>query len=340
MPNINISDARQRDAVVKAESTRQNRVVFYQDNKGLPAYTRKVLKGAVHQDYESMLEQFSSNEALAKALVEGDPEIDFERDGMFLWGTSRVYINPDEELVYRIRTEEVVYNPDGSIRERREQRLLEANIDAEIPLTWTGKLIAKSDAIRQFVFATKLQIVHINGLTYDFLYEMAKELHESKSLMVLGGGAKGKDPLIFRSRSLPYRGFLEGRIDGDKYILLLHLSNLELKKPQVKTESRETKPETESKTKTKSKGKASESKSETKSKSKAKSKTKSKDKATESKSKAKPKSKNKATKSKSKSKTKTTELKSETKSKTKTKPKSKPSKAKAKKTKIKGKKNA
>jgi len=167
MPNINISDARQRDAVVKAESTRLQRTVFYQGPKGLPAYTTKILKGAVHQDYDSMLEKFGDNEALAQALVNGDPEIDFERDGMFLWDTSRVYINPKEELVYRIRTEEVVFNPDRTIRETREQRILEANVDAEIPLTWTGKLISKSDAIRQFVFATKLQIVHINGLTYD-----------------------------------------------------------------------------------------------------------------------------------------------------------------------------
>lgn len=233
MPNVNLSDARMRDAVVKAESTRQRRTVFYQGPKKLPAYTRKVLKGAVHQDYESMLEKYNgSNERLGEALAAGDPEIDFERDGMFLWNLSRVYINPKEELVYRIRQEEVVYNSDGSVRERREQRRLEANVDDEIPLTWTGKMIPKAGAIRKFVFTTKLQIVHINGLTYDFLYEMAKELHEAKSLMILGAGPKGRDPLIFRSRSIPYRGFLEGRIDGDKYILLLHLSNLELKVPE------------------------------------------------------------------------------------------------------------
>jgi len=206
-----------------------------------------------------MLEKYGDNETLAKALVEGDPEIDFERDGMFLWDTSRVYINPKEELVYRIRTEEVVYNPDRSVREVREQRILEANVDAEIPLTWSGKLISKADAIRQFVFATKLQIVHINGLTYDFLYDMAKELHDAKSLMILGGGHTGKDPLIFRSRSLPYRGFLEGRIDGDKYILLLHLSNLELKKPitasNTKTKKKTTKKKTSKKKTTKKQAK-------------------------------------------------------------------------------------
>ena len=103
MPNVNLSDARMRDAVVKAESTRQRRTIFYQGPKKLPAYTRKVLKGAVHQDYDSMLEIYKKPEALGAALAEGDPEIDFERDGMFLWDLSRVYINPKEELVFRIQ---------------------------------------------------------------------------------------------------------------------------------------------------------------------------------------------------------------------------------------------
>ena len=37
MPNVNLSDARMRDAVVKAESTRQRRTIFYQGPKKLPA---------------------------------------------------------------------------------------------------------------------------------------------------------------------------------------------------------------------------------------------------------------------------------------------------------------
>ena len=50
--------------------------------------------------------------------------------------------------------------------------------------------------------------------------------------MLLGAGPKGNQPLILRRGSVPYRGFLEGRIEGDKYCLLLHLSNLELKQPE------------------------------------------------------------------------------------------------------------
>ena len=104
-------------------------------------------------------------------------------------------------------------------------------MNAEQPLVWGGKLLPKADVYRKFVFASKMQIVHVNGLTYDFLFGIAKELEAKKSLLVMGAGPKANQPLILRRGSLPYRGFLEGRTRGDEYCLILHLSNMELKKP-------------------------------------------------------------------------------------------------------------
>jgi hypothetical protein len=97
-------------------------------------------------------------------------------------------------------------------------------------------MIKKDEACRKFVFSSKLQIHHVNGLTYDFLYAMAKELAEQNSLMLLGAGPKSNQPLILRRGSTPHRGFLEGRTQGEKYCLVLHLSNLELKAPAEKPE--------------------------------------------------------------------------------------------------------
>ena len=74
----------------------------------------------------------------------------------------------------------------------------------------------------------KIQIHHSSSKAFDFLYDIAKLLQDKKSMMYLGGGAAGKDPLIFRGT--PFRGFLEGRVKKDSYSLVLHLSNLELKK--------------------------------------------------------------------------------------------------------------
>ena len=238
MPNVNLTDSRKRDAVVKAESTGIAEELRFVDGEGKTAYTRKVLKATVAHDFDTLIETYDDDkEKLAQALIDGDPEVDMERCGVYLWGVSKVYVNSEDGIVYRIEQMEVVRDPEGEIKETRPRTRAEANVDIDIPLTWTGRKIDKAEAVRRFVFSSKLQIVHINGLTYDFLFGMASELASSNALMMIGGGRKGRDPLIFRSGSIPYRGFLEGRVDGDKYILLLHLSNMELKPPQMNEQS-------------------------------------------------------------------------------------------------------
>jgi hypothetical protein len=79
------------------------------------------------------------------------------------------------------------------------------------------------------VFVKKYQLHHVNGLTFEFLYDIAKQLEDEQSLMIVGAGKNGKDPLVFQDGGKKYRGFLEGRTQGKKYLLVLHLSNLELK---------------------------------------------------------------------------------------------------------------
>ena len=87
----------------------------------------------------------------------------------------------------------------------------------------------KKDVYNKFVFASKRQIMHVNGLTYDFLFNMAKELEQSESMMLMGAGPKGNLPLVLQRGGQQFRGFLEGRTQGERYCLILHLSNMELK---------------------------------------------------------------------------------------------------------------
>ena len=58
MPNINLKDSRDRDAIVKAESVSQTSRVLYVPEDGLPVYTRKILKGSLDQDYNSLLSKY------------------------------------------------------------------------------------------------------------------------------------------------------------------------------------------------------------------------------------------------------------------------------------------
>jgi len=92
MPNINLSNENQRDAVVKAESVRIPEHVRYIGPKGGAAWTRKVLKATVDHDYDSLLEQYETPEGITEALLAGDPEVDIERFGHYLWNTSKVYM--------------------------------------------------------------------------------------------------------------------------------------------------------------------------------------------------------------------------------------------------------
>ena len=97
-------------------------------------------------------------------------------------------------------------------------------------------MIPKEKFYKKFVSIHTYRITHDSGLKYDFLFDMASKLAEKKSMMLLAGGEKGNQPLIMQDGGKPYRAFLEGRIQGEKYLLLMHLSNMELKPLPVKTE--------------------------------------------------------------------------------------------------------
>ena len=230
--SINISNQKNRDAVVATEALIPHRSVRYLNEKGRPVSTKKLLKTDVEHDLPALLKKSKKIEKVASAIIKGDPEIDIESFGMFLSDLSRVYVTA-KGIVHLIEEIEVIYNPDGTERERRPRIKEPQNMNGEFPMRWTGKFIKKEDAIHKFVFTNKKQLVHVNGLTFDFLYEMAKELAEKDALLLLRGGEKGNEPLIMNRGGKPYNAFLEGRIKGNAYCLILHLSNMELKRPKT-----------------------------------------------------------------------------------------------------------
>ncbi len=231
MRTVNFANSKGRDAVVASEGVRRTLKVRWLDPKGRQVQNARLLRGTLERDYEQLMKRCGDPAGFAKALVDGDPEVDLETYGTILGETSRVYVDVDRKIVHAVQEFEIVHNADGSIKERRARVVLPPNVAAETPLKWSGKLVKKADVYRKFVFVGKQQIVHINGLTYDFLYAMAKELEQKESLLLVGAGPKSNQPLIFQRGATPFRGFLEGRTRGDRYCLLLHLSNLELKSP-------------------------------------------------------------------------------------------------------------
>lgn len=226
---INLADSKGRNAEVIYKSFAKKPLVKIVTIKGEETQTIRVLKSVAENSYEYLLKKNGGDEEVAQSLITSDPEFDSLRTGFFIDETSKVFINSDFKPVIRIKKTELVYLPDGSLKEERTPKETIANILAEFPIKPVGKFLLKKDVYNKFVFSKKYQISHINGLTFDFLYEMAKDLHEKESMIMLAGGEKGNQPLVFQDGGKTYRAFLEGRVKDKSYILLMHLSNLELK---------------------------------------------------------------------------------------------------------------
>src|SRR5947207_12444422 len=229
MGTINITNSKGRDAIVGAQTVIRPIKVRWLDEQGRQAQSARVMKSDLSHDLAALEAQAGGRDKIAAALIADDPELDVESFGALLKETSRVFVDPDGKIVHKVRQFEVIKNPDGTERERRPKKAAQPNVAAEAPLKWSGKVLKKSEVYNKFVFSGKRQIVHVSGLTYDFLYGMAKELEETKSMMLLGAGPKGNQPQVLTRGGQQYRGFLEGRTQGDKYCLILHLSNMELK---------------------------------------------------------------------------------------------------------------
>lgn len=230
---INISNAKNRDAVIALEGLRPKREVRYVEKDGGAVTTRRLLKADIKHDLDELLKANDNDlAAVAEALIAGDPEVDPEKAGMFLADTSKVYVSEDG-IAHAVDEFEIIKDPNGEVRERRPRKKEPQNVNTDIPLRWTGKFIKKQEAINKFVFTNKKQLVHVNGLTFDFLYDIAKELQKRDALMLVRGGEKANQPLIMQRGGKAYNAFLEGRIKGDSYCLILHLSNMELKKPET-----------------------------------------------------------------------------------------------------------
>ena len=228
MRKINLSNDSKRDAEVAYGTSFHRPSPVYKTADGKRGQSERRVKATMSTTDAALLAQYDAG--LADALIAGDPEVDMERFGLKVEGVKKVFITPGQKVAYGVTLNEHVYLPDGTEKEVRPESTTSANIATDgIPIRWTGKLIPREKAMRMFMFKKSYQVQHVNGLTYDFLFDMAKKLAEADSMMLVGGGPKGVEPLVMANGGTPYRAFLEGRVDGDKYALILRLTNMELK---------------------------------------------------------------------------------------------------------------
>lgn len=228
MRKINLSNESKRDAEVAFGTSFHRASPVYKTADGKRSLPQRSVRATIPTSDSALLSKYG--DSLAEALVQSDPEVDMERFGRIVEGVKKVYLTSGGKVAYGVSLNEHVFLPDGTEKEVRPDSTTEANVAVDgAPVRWTGKLIPREKAMRMFVFRKSYQVQHVNGLTFDFLYDMAKKLSDSDSMMLVGGGPKGTAPLVMGNGGTPYRAFLEGRVEGDRYALILRLTNLELK---------------------------------------------------------------------------------------------------------------
>ncbi len=175
--------------------------------------------------------------ATSSQMIESDPELDLQIAGRLMRDATAVYLDPTAAqpvIATAFKEVEIVYTPDGQEKERRSRVYRTANVDTTAPLKIVRRMPIK-ECLTRFVFRGIQQLVHTDGLTFDFLYGLAKSLQDSQSMALVGAGPKGAGPLILRDGGQPFRGFIYGEAEGSgeqaRYRLLLLLSDMELKRP-------------------------------------------------------------------------------------------------------------
>lgn len=229
MRRLHIANADNRNAIVVATPPKAAEKVIQGLEGDVARFRRYIAVGSGYL-HEDLIAQHGDD--LSTSLITADPEIDFDRVGQFLEGTQSMLMTSTGEPMYASpQFLDVVLDARGNEVSRKAPVDVAATVTEEIPLRWTGKKVPRGEGVRQFMFRRSLQIRHVDGVTYDFLFSMAKQLHDEDVMILMGAGEKGKDPVVLQLNGSPYRGFLEGRVNGDSFILLLHLSNMELKRP-------------------------------------------------------------------------------------------------------------
>ena len=228
---IRLCDHRGRSAIVVLVPRQRAAPLGYRDASGATVRSCRCIKTTA--TFDSLLRQHGNSQALAQALVDGDPEVDMEAAGRETGACDRVYLGCDGKPLYSAKMVELVCNRDGREIQRRPVEVVPANLVPERAPVWSGKLLSRRKAIGRFAFTRTYQVRHGNALEYDFLFGLAAYLEERDSLVLVGSGPKGTGPLIPERNGYPMKGFLGGQTEGKAYRLVLYLAAFELRKPEA-----------------------------------------------------------------------------------------------------------
>jgi len=226
-------DHRGRDATVLLRPVRVTARHQRQTLEGHPVRHVRRITATANTHPEALMARYPDPEDLVRALIDGDPELDRQVVGRAAGPCDRAWLDGDGQACLAPVLMEVRYHADGTERERRPVGVRPANLVPAVPPVWSGVLIPRREIVRRVAFTRVYQVVHQDALQFEFLYELAQYLHVREAMVQVGSGRQGRGPLICERHGPSYRGFLDGRINGDAMRVVLYLAASDLTFPEV-----------------------------------------------------------------------------------------------------------
>lgn len=219
------------DIIVDMEpAIRPKRFTRVRESNKAPVSQARVLAFDSEKSNEALL----AVENLSKQLKEADIEIDIEHAGKFIESTSMIAVRDNYEPVFAYKEFDILDLPTGESKERTHRRL-ESNVNEAIPVRVTDQYIAPRELVLRFIFRKSYFLSHQDSASYKILHDLAAKLQARGQFVRLQAHdqeTKTAAPLVLVSGTVGFgAAFLEGKVDGSRYCLVLHLSDRELRLP-------------------------------------------------------------------------------------------------------------
>ena len=231
---VRLADHRGRDATVLLVPIGESVKRRHQDMDGRPVQSVRRVRATGQTCADALFARYPDPDELSRSLIDGDPELDVEMTGRVTGPCDRVHIDGEGQVLYAPSVVEVRCGPDGMECERRPLSMRPSNLVTPAPPVWSGVLSPRAEIIKQYALTRAYQVMHTNALEFDFLFCIAAHLDERKALAQIGSGRRGNGPLICERNGPKYRGFLDGKVQGDAMRLVLYLAAFELAAPEDK----------------------------------------------------------------------------------------------------------
>ena len=232
---IRLADHRGRDATVLLVPVGESMKRRHQDMDGRPVRSVRRMRATSKTHADALFVKYSDPDELSRALISNDPEIDLETTGRATGPCDRVPIDGDGQILYAPSIVEVRCGPDGIETDRRPLSVRPSNLVTPAPPVWSGVILPRLGVLQRYALTRAYQVRHSNALEFDFLYGIAAHLDERGVMAQVGSGRQGKGPLILERNGPKYRGFLDGKTQGDAGRRVLYLAAFELAAPEERS---------------------------------------------------------------------------------------------------------